>query len=81
MRYYKITAIWTCDHCGLEENTGEKAMANRWGYKEQEIQYAPDGWISRRGTETDVHYHNEDCLVASMTAEEREEYKKGRWVA
>ena len=79
MRYYKITVIWTCDGCGYEEHTGEKAMANRWGYKEQEMQYPPDGWISRRGT--DVHYHDEFCLVAHMSVEEREEYKKSRWVA
>jgi hypothetical protein len=80
MREYYIHIKWTCDYCGYVEDLSDVATNQRsLDYAIQEIKYPPDGWI-RRINEPEKHYHTEECLKATMSPEELDEFNKSVWI-
>ncbi|MHC4604515.1 MAG: hypothetical protein ACYS6W_14430 [Planctomycetota bacterium] len=59
--------IWTCDWCGKKESTDDE--------------YSPNGWYEKSTKPVKRHYHSEECLLMSMTAKQREEYRDKPWMA
>jgi len=79
MREYYIHIKWICDYCGFVVDLSDVATNQRsLDYAIQEIKYPPDGWI--RNCSTDKHYHTEECLQATMSPEELDEYNNSWWV-